>query len=524
VTRREEAETALERRAEAPPGRVASRFDTPLEVLVFVAGAASLGTEIAAARLLAPFFGASTIVWANTIATVLVALSVGYWIGGRLADRHPHSHGLGLLTLTAAARLGLIPLVARPFLDLSVDALDALSIGAFVGSLAGVLALVALPVMLLGAVSPWAIRLRLERVEESGSTAGRLYAISTMGALTGTFVAALVAIPLAGTRDTFLFFALALALSAAAVLRRARYLLVPLGLVVLITMPVGGIKQSSNDGRVIHEAETAHQYARVVERPDGSRWLELNEGRGVHSKYVPGTVLTDDVWDGFLVLPFAARSEPPAHIAILGNAAGTTARAYGRYFPATRIDGVEIDGRLHGIAKHYFGLRERPQLRLVTDDARPFLRRARDRYDAIFVDAYHQQYIPFYLATREFFELVSERLAPGAVVIVDAAHPVGSTALERVLATTLRAVFPTVVRDPIRPRNTLLLASHGRADASMLLAAAERLDPELANLARTTAARLTPALMGGSVYTDDRAPVEWLIDKSIVEYAARGDE
>jgi spermidine synthase len=524
VTRREEAETALERRTNAPPGRGASGVDSPLELLVFVAGAASLGTEIAAARLLAPFFGASTVVWANTIATVLVALSVGYWIGGRLADRHPHAHGLGLLTLTAAALLGLVPLVARPFLHLSIDALDALSIGAFAGSLAGVLALIAVPVMLLGAVSPWAIRLRVERVEESGTTAGRLYAISTMGALTGTFLAALVTIPLAGTRDTFLLFALALALVAVAVLRRPRHLLVPLGLVVALGMPAGGIKQSSEDGRVIHETETMHQYVRVVERPDGSRWLELNEGRGVHSKYLPDTVLTGDVWDGFLVLPFAARSTPPERIAILGNAAGTTARAYGRFFPATHIDGVEIDGRLHGIGKRYFGLRDRPELDLITDDARPFLRRTGWRYDAIFVDAYHQQYIPFYLATREFFELVRRRLGHGGVVVVDAAHPVGSVALERVLATTLRAVFPTVVRDPIRPRNTLLLASRGPANASMLLAAAERLDPELANLARTTAARLAPALIGATVYTDDRAPVEWLIDRSIVEYAARGDE
>lgn len=235
-------------------------------------------------------------------------------------------------------------------------------------------------------------------------------------------------------------------------------------------------------------------------------------------------MLTGDVWDGVLVLPFAACSEPPSRIAIVGNAAGTTARAYGRYFPATRIDAVEIDGRLHELGKRFFGLRERAELRLVTDDARPFLRRARERYDAIFVDAYHQQYIPFYLATRQFFELVRERLRPGGVVIVDAAHPPGSTALERVLAATLRAVFPTVVRYPIWPRNTLLLASLRPAGAGRLAAAARRLEPELADLARATAGRLEPALGSGSVYTDDRAPVEWLIDRSIVTYAARGDE
>ena len=115
-----------------------SRIPT-LELLVFVVGTSTLGAEIAAARLMAPFFGDSTIVWANTIAIVLVALSVGYWFGGRLADRHPHLRGLCLLVLAASLILGLVPIVANPFLSLSVDAFDSVSIGTFAGSLFGVL-------------------------------------------------------------------------------------------------------------------------------------------------------------------------------------------------------------------------------------------------------------------------------------------------------------------------------------------------------------------------------------------------
>src|SRR4051812_891855 len=110
-----------------------------LPVLVFVVGAGSLGAEIAAVRLLAPYFGASTIVWANTIGVVLVALSLGYWVGGRLADRHPHLRGLCLLSLAAAALLALVPFVAHPLLSLAVDALDEISAGAFLGSLLAVL-------------------------------------------------------------------------------------------------------------------------------------------------------------------------------------------------------------------------------------------------------------------------------------------------------------------------------------------------------------------------------------------------
>ena len=135
-------------------------------------GTGSLGAEIAAVRLLAPYFGASTIVWANTIGVVLVALSVGYWLGGRLADRHPHMRGLCLLALAAAVLLALVPFVADPLLDVAVDALDSISAGAFVGSLVGVLVLVAVPVLLLGAVSPWAIRLAVER-RRGGGHGGR---------------------------------------------------------------------------------------------------------------------------------------------------------------------------------------------------------------------------------------------------------------------------------------------------------------------------------------------------------------
>src|SRR5215203_6157125 len=197
-----------------------------IEALAAVVGAASLGAEIAAARLLAPWFGASTIIWANTIATVLVALSAGYWVGGRLADREPTLAGLSKVVLGAAGLLALVPFVAGPFLRISVEALDRVEAGAFAGSLLAVLVLVATPVLLLGAVAPYAIRLSVRTVEEAGRVAGRLYAISTLGSLAGVFLAALVLIPLVGTRRTFLAFALSLALVAVPALGR-RFALAP---------------------------------------------------------------------------------------------------------------------------------------------------------------------------------------------------------------------------------------------------------------------------------------------------------
>jgi spermidine synthase len=490
-----------------------------LGLLVFVVGMSTLGAEIAAARLMAPFFGASTIIWANTIAIVLVSLSIGYWFGGRLADRHPHMRGLCLLVLAASLLLGLVPFVADPLLSLSVRAFDTIAIGTFAGSLFGVLALVALPVLMLGAVSPWAIRLKLERVEDSGETAGRMYAISTVGSLVGTFLSALVLIPVAGTQRTFLFFAIVLAITAALGVRRPWAAAAPVLLVVLAILPSGLIK-GTDDGRVLEEVDTTQQYARVIEYDDGERHLELNEGQAVHSIYRPDSVLTDNVWDGYLVEPLAALGRPPRSMAILGNGAGTTVRAYGRYFPETDIDGVEIDGELTDLGRKYFDLKPRPGLRLFAEDARPFLRRIDRRYDAILVDAYRQPYIPFYLTTREFFELARDRLNPGGVIIVNVGHPEGSDKLEKVLTRTLSTVFGSVMRDPIEEVNTLLVGSTQPVSAAKLRSAAADLSPEVARIALAAAARLGPPLKGGEIYTDDRAPVEWLIDSSIVTYAA----
>ncbi len=490
----------------------------PLELLVFVVGTSTLGAEIAAARLMAPFFGASTIVWANTIAIVLVALSIGYWFGGRMADRHPHIRGLCALVLVAAVLLAIVPIVADPFLSLSVEAFDRVSVGAFAGSLFGVLVLVAVPVLMLGAVSPWAIRLKLTSVEDSGQTAGRMYAISTVGSLVGTFAASLLLIPLVGTTRTFLTFALLLAVVAVPGLG-ARYALAPAAVALLIALPTGTVKAAENGGRVVEEADTELQYARVVEYPDGERHMELNEGQAIHSIYRPDTVLTDNVWDGYLVAPFAGRDTPPGRIAILGFAGGTTARAYEKYFPRTRIDGVEIDGELFDMARRWFGLNDRPELELHAEDARPFLRRTDERYDAIFVDAYRQPYIPFYLTTVEFFELARDRLRPGGVVIVNVGHPEGSDRLEQVLSETVAEVFPNVVRDPLEDTNTLLIAGEGPVGADRMRAALPGLPADLRPIAAASASRIGPRLRGGEVYTDDKAPVEWLIDKSILDYA-----
>jgi spermidine synthase len=180
------------------------------------------------------------------------------------------------------------------------------------------------------------------------------------------------------------------------------------------------------------------------------------------------------------------------------------------------VDAVELDGELSTIGRRFFDLRG-PRLHLYTADARPWLAASRARYDAIFLDAYRQPYIPFYLVTREFFAAVRAHLRPGGVLIVNVGHLPDSDAVEKVVSATLRADFPVVARDPVSATNSLVVASTARVAGRRIAATA--VPGDLRVLGLQVAARLGPALAGGPVYTDDRAPVEWLTDLSILRYA-----
>ena len=353
---------------------------------------------------------------------------------------------------------------------------------------------------------------------DTGTVTGRLYAISTAGSLLGTFLAALLLIPLIGTHRTFLVFALALALVAAPGLGSRRFLLVPLAVAALLAVPPAAIGSDVPGARVIYSTETPYQYARVLQLRSGERLLQLNEGVAIHSLYRPWSYLTGGYWDDFLVLPLADGSGMPRRIAILGDAAGTIARAYGHYFPSTRVDAVELDGELSTIGRRYFDLRG-PRLHLYTADARPWLAASGAEYNSIFVDTYRQPYIPFYMVTREFFGSVRSHLNPGGAVIVNVGHIPGSDALEKVVSATMHAVFPVVMRDRVSATNSLVVGSLRPLSATKLIGAHADLPDELQGLDAAVAGRLGPALRGGPVYTDDRAPVEWLTDLSILRYA-----
>jgi hypothetical protein len=208
-------------------------------------------------------------------------------------------------------------------------------------------------------------------------------------------------------------------------------------------------------------------------------------------------------------------------VAILGNAAGTTSRAYEEFFPETVVDGVEIDAELSDIGREYFDMNN-PRLRLHHEDARPWLRRTDDRFDVISVDAYRQPYIPFYLATKEFFELARDRLEPGGVLALNVARVPGDDRLSRAIGSTLRAVFPQAwVWKPLR-FNELMLGFDRPTTRARVEERVGQVDPQLASLVPLFRQDLRPVEQVEEPLTDDRAPVEWLTDQMIVDYIAEG--
>jgi spermidine synthase len=486
--------------------------------LVLAAGAGSTATEIGASRLLAPYFGSSTVVWANVIGLVLAALSLGYWLGGRLADRRPQPRLLGALVVAAGALVAVVPFAARPLLDLTVRGLDTMSAGAVVGSFLASLVLFAPPVVLLGMVAPFAIRLAVPDVEGAGAVAGRLYALSTLGSIAGVFVPALVTIPLVGTERTLVGAAAVVALGGSLLLGRRRWLLAPVALAAVLAVPPGEVKATPG---LLYEVESPYQYVQVVQN-GVERDLYLNEGIVRHSEWRPDTVLTGDEWDMFLAAP-PLLGRPLRRVAILGNAGGTTARALAHFYPGVQIDGVELDPAVTEAARRYMGLGSIPGLRVVTADARPFLRRTSARFDLIVVDAYRQPYVPFYLATRQFFQLARERLRPGGILALNVATVPGDHRLAEGVSGTLRSVFPQVLAWQALDLNQLVLGLDRPQSRASLRAAVPRTPARIRVLTRLLAAQARPAAPAARPWTDDRAPVEWVTDRMILDFAVRGD-
>lgn len=510
-----------------------------LNALVFTGGITSVGIEVAASRLIAPYFGDSTFIWANLIGVTLAFLSLGYWAGGRIADRYPRPALLFLITTVAAVAAALIPWLSRPILSSSLEAFDSVDVGAFYGSLVGVLLLIAVPVTLLGVVSPFAIRLRTLDARGAGHAAGNTYALSTVGSILGSFLPVVVLVPWVGTRRTFLILSSLLLVPSLAGLARARVRPVTVGAGVLAVATLAfawsgtdaGIRPAER-GELLHEEESQYNYIQVVE-DDGVRYLVLNDGHAVHSIYDPDALLTGGPWDYFMVGPLLAAHEDdipePASALMIGLAGGTAARQLVAAYPAVEVVGVELDPRVIAVGRDYFAL-EQPNIEVVAADGRYYLQTTDRTFDLIGVDAYRQPYIPFHLTTVEFFEEAVAHLSPDGVVVVNVGRTETDYRLVEALGTTMAAVFPQVVAiDVERYNNTILVGSMAPLSSDALVANANRLVADSPARTVASAALATGSIRAyrpsGEAFTDDHAPVERVVDQIIVEAARNeGDE
>jgi spermidine synthase len=466
---------------------------------------------------LAPYFGNTTVVWANVIGLILVYLSVGYWLGGRVADRHPHPRVLGGILLVAAAAITVLPFIAKPFLQLALQGFNALSIGVVAGSFFATLLLFSVPVSLLGMVSPFAVRLAVRDVRTAGSVSGRLSSLATLGAIVGTFVPALVLIPAIGTQRTLLGAALLVSLAAVPLLPR-RAPIVAVVVAGLMLVPPGAVKSVAGS---VFEQETQYQYVQVVHTTDGRTALRLDDGLADQSVYRPGTVLTGGEWDMPLILP-PLLDHPMRSVLIIGNAGGTMARALAHEYPGVRIDGIEPDPAVSAIGRQLMGMGAVPGLHVFEGDGRAFLETSSSRYDLVIIDAYRQAYVPFWLVTREFFDLARSHLTPGGAIAFNMTRIPGDDRLGQAVSGTLATVFPDVRVWPAMSFNELVIGFDHVTPQAVLTARLAALPAELRSLAPLVSSQLVTVAPASDPLTDDHAPVEWLTDRALLEEIAAG--
>lgn len=564
----------------------------PLYLLVFTAGLVTLGMELSASRLLEPAFGNSQLVWAAIIGLILLSLAVGAWLGGWLADRYPRRPALELTLTIGAVGVALVPLLSAPVLRLASAGLVDFAPGLLLGALIAVGLLFAVPAVLLGTATPWAVRLAMEEGQRArgekreanffspnppipqsphlqspitnlGQTAGRLSAAATAGSLIGAFLPVLWLIPTFGTRWTFYLLALLLlvVVTLSALQRPHRWipLTAMLGVLAMaLLLQPHGVRAAWDDGRsgeIIYEDESAFNYI-AVRQWGGERHLKLNDGIGIHSVYHPDALLSQGIWDYFLLAPLFSNEaiersgnwkleigesnsqisnlqSPISNLLLIGAAAGTVAGLYTEIYGPVAITGIELDPEILRVGEEYFAA-VWPNYTPVAADGRRWLAQqpAEARFDVIAIDAYRPPYIPFHLTTVEFFELVRDHLTDNGVVAVNVGRSDVNYALVDAMSATMQQVFPSVfiVDEPGPPAtlaNSLVVATKHPTTLvqfeANLAALPDTLPAEFIAFVNNAALHARQAFppSDAPIFTDDRSQVEQVVHGLIVDFLLR---
>jgi len=382
-----------------------------LLAVAFLSGGILMALEIVGSRLLAPNYGGSIFVWGSLIGVFLAALSVGYYLGGGLADRVPRAWVLGLVL----ALSGLFVLTLPRYGSAISDVIALRDFGPRASPLLACLALFFVPGALMGVTSPYVIRLTARSVAELGHTSGMVYAISTLGSIAGTLGAAFYMLSAFGVRRILYLLGLGLigtavvaALAGAAAVRKQTGIVVGL----LAVMALGMGQPARAEEKILLERDSA--YHRLFVADEGQyRYLRADNiwhtRMNLKDPHGRGLPYTDYVDIAFLMNPSIT------NVLVIGLGGGSVPKRLVRDYPQVKVDAVDIDGDVVKIAAKYFDVHPGPRLRVYTSDGRLFLRKSKAKYDLILLDAYYADTVPFFLTTKEFFAIVKAHLRPGGV-------------------------------------------------------------------------------------------------------------
>jgi len=481
-----------------------------LLLTAFFAGMSVMAIEMSVSRLLAPYFGTSLFVWTNVLGLIMVGLTVGYYVGGKIADKYASERLLYKIVLVTGIYLAFVPLLAMPITRLALRSIDNYAAGTTVLALLMMILLLALPFIAFGIFTPYIIKLKSQQGNTIGHMAGKVFTWSNMGSIVGTFIPALLTIPVIGTHKTILFFACMLMLISILGLANWKLLLYPILALSLIAF-LGKVKPTPG---LIFDTESVYNYIQVVDEGD-LRVLRLNEGHAWHSLYQKDRYIFNAVWDYYLFPPLLNNTQEALFI---GLAAGTAARQYAHFFPMLKMDGVELDPAIVEVGKQYFGLQQVPNLQIIVQDGRVHLATTQKKYDTILIDAYKQPYIPFHLTTQEFFAEAKNHLNKHGLVAINVGSTKHDAEILLMIQNTLKHIFKHVyVVEVKNSLNYLVWAMDDELDITSIASNHEALKPMLAYIKDNY--REVQHDPKRAILTDDLAPLEIYTEKMILDFA-----
>jgi len=419
-----------------------------LKIQVFLCGAVVMALELTASRILAPYFGNSIFVWGSLIGVVMTALSAGYYFGGRVADKRPDFGTFCLIVLTSGIFVLIIPVMTPVVFDRVLS----LNLGDRISPLLASLAILTVPSLLLGMVSPYAIRLAAKSLSDIGNLTGKLYSLSTAGSILGTFATAFLLIPEMGIVKILQLLGIVLiGLSLLGLRGKIRVALVLVLILSAFVAPPTSVspnimlfKLSLNE--VLLEKETLYHHMAILEGIDpfhGGKVRTMVLDDHLHSAMDvndPQRIIYN--YNSYFHMGFVFNPNITTVLFVGGGGFSGPKRFLADY-PKVQVDVVEIDDDVIAAAKQYFDVRNDPRLKIFNQDGRLYLVGSEKKYDLVVLDAYSRTYVPFHLMTMEFFREVSRDLSPSGVIVSNLISSLTGPSSELLKAeyNTVRQVF-----------------------------------------------------------------------------------